>query len=192
MSGLQLGIADHLGWAIAITVGPNHEVVDRRKLGLVQPGLPAPIHHVGGPHDLHRTGEPLDDGALAALVADVRSSAVETTAAALDELQAALPEPIVAISLKSWPDGFPEDISVQRQVPYQSRADPIMYRQVLAQEDRGRDWVVRFYDAKHVERVAADMLGDRADEVLRGPRERFGPPWSKDHRMALAATIVAG
>ena len=34
--------------------------------------------------------------------------------------------------------------------------------------------------------------GERADEVLFGPRARLGPPWNKDHRMALAATIVAG
>ena len=47
------------------------------------------------------------------------------------------------------------------------------------------------YDAKHVEDEAIRILGNRADEVLRKPRERLGPPWSKDHRMALAATIVA-
>ena len=35
------------------------------------------------------------------------------------------------------------------------------------------------------------ILGDRADEVLFGPRATLGPPWAKDHRMALAATIVA-
>jgi hypothetical protein len=26
--------------------------------------------------------------------------------------------------------------------------------------------------------------------VLHGPRATLGPPWSKDHRMALAATIL--
>ena len=36
------------------------------------------------------------------------------------------------------------------------------------------------------------MLGGRADEVLRGPRATLGPPWAKDHRVALAATIVGG
>lgn len=36
------------------------------------------------------------------------------------------------------------------------------------------------------------MLGDRAEEVLRAPRTRLGPPWAKDHRVALAAAIVAG
>jgi hypothetical protein len=27
--------------------------------------------------------------------------------------------------------------------------------------------------------------------VLHGPRARLGPPWTKDHRTALAATVVA-
>jgi hypothetical protein len=36
------------------------------------------------------------------------------------------------------------------------------------------------------------MLAARADEVLFGPRATMGPPWTKDHRTALAATIVAG
>jgi len=27
--------------------------------------------------------------------------------------------------------------------------------------------------------------------VLKGPRGRLGPPWAKDHRVALAATVVA-
>jgi len=49
---------------------------------------------------------------------------------------------------------------------------------------------VYFYNAKDVEDEAARILGERSDEVLRGPRATLGPPWSKDHRMALAATIV--
>ena len=48
------------------------------------------------------------------------------------------------------------------------------------------------YDAKAVVGQAVHMLGERADEVLHGPRARLGPPWTNDHRIALAATIVAG
>ena len=36
------------------------------------------------------------------------------------------------------------------------------------------------------------MLAEQADEILLGPRATLGPPWAKDHRMALAATILAG
>ena len=67
-----------------------------------------------------------------------------------------------------------------------------MYRQVLAELAHARGWDVHLYDAKDVVDQAARMLGERADEVLDGPRATLGPPWTKDHRMALAATIVAG
>jgi hypothetical protein len=65
-----------------------------------------------------------------------------------------------------------------------------MYCQVLAALAHARGWDFHLYDAKRVEDEAARILGDRADAVLRGPRATLGPPWSKDHRMALASTIV--
>jgi hypothetical protein len=41
-----LGIADHLGWAIAVTASENHEVVDRRRIELIESGVSAaPIHY---------------------------------------------------------------------------------------------------------------------------------------------------
>lgn len=189
---VRLGIAHHLGWAVAVTASGEHEVVDRRRIELIEPGTPAaPVHHEGGPHLLHRPATPLDDDALAALVADVRASAVRATSASLDELASALPAPIVSMSLRAWPADFPEDIAVQRRAPYESQADSVMYRQVLAELARDRGWQVHLYEARSVEDEAAGILGDRAGEVLHGPRATVGPPWSKDHRMALAATIVA-
>jgi hypothetical protein len=179
---VRLGIADHLGWAVAVTASADHQVVDRRRIELIEPGIPAaPIHH---------DGKPLDDTAVAALVAKVRASAVRATSAALDELATALPEPIVSMSLRAWPLDFPEDIATQRRVPYESRADSVMYRQVLAELARARGWKVHLYNAKDVEGEATSILAGRAEEVLHGPRATLGPPWSKDHRMALAATIV--
>ena len=65
-----------------------------------------------------------------------------------------------------------------------------MYCQVLAELARQRGWEVHLYNSKDVEDEAVRILGERADEVLHGPRAMLGPPWSKDHRMALAATIV--
>jgi hypothetical protein len=192
IGSVRLGIAHHLGWAVAVTASTEYTVVDRRRIELIEPGLPnAPVHHEGGPHLLHRHAEPLDDDALAALVVRVRASVSRVAAAALDDLAVALPAPVLSMSLQAWPADFPEDIAVQRRVPYESRADSVMYRQVLAQLGRARGWDVHFYTAKDVEAHAARIIGARADEVLRGPRATIGPPWSKDHRAALAATIVA-
>jgi len=179
---MHLGIADHLGWAVAVTSSDTHEVVDRRRIELIEPGLTAaPIHY-----ESHR----LDVAATTALVEQVRASVVRATSAALDELANELPEPIVTISLRTLPSNFPDDIAVQRRSPYEARADAVMYRQVLVDDARARGWNVHFYNAKDVIERAVSLLGDEADEVLQGPRGRLGPPWGKDHRVALAATIV--
>ena len=167
-----------------MTASADHEVVDRRRIELVEPGVsPAPIHY---------ESSRLDVAATAALVARVRASVVRAASAALDELAAALPAPVRSISLRAWPPDFPDDIAVQRRVPYEARADAIMYRQELSELAQARDWEVHLYDAKAVVGQAAGLLAERTDEVLRRPRETLGPPWTKDHRIALAATIVAG
>jgi hypothetical protein len=182
--GVRLGIADHLGWAVAVTATADHAVVDRRRIELVEPGVSAaPIHYDSGR---------LDVAATAVLLATVRASVVRACSAALDDLAGALPAPIVSISLRLWPPDFPDDVAVQRRAPYEARADAIMYRHLLAELAHARGWELHCYDAKHVESQAAERLGERADEVLRGPRATLGPPWTKDHRMALAATVMAG
>jgi len=189
---MRLGVAHHLGWAVAVTASSDHVVLDRRRMALVDPGLPAaPVHHVGGPHALHRPAQ-IDDDELASLVARVRASAAQAASAALDELVTGLATPIVSISLAAWPADFPEDIAVQRRVPYESRADSVMYRRVLAESARALGWAVLLYDAKTAEADAARLLGARARQILHGPRTALGPPWSKDHRVALAATVLAG
>jgi hypothetical protein len=184
IGGVRLGIADHFGWAIAVTASADHEVVDRRRIELIEPGLPAaPIHY---------EGKRLDVAAAAALVAKVRASVVRATSAALDEIAAAVPEPVVSISLRAWPPDFPDDIAVQLRPPYEARVDAIMYRQVLSELAHARGWDVHLYHAKSVVGQAVTLLGQRAEEVLLGLRATLGSPWTKDHQMALAATIVAG
>lgn len=180
---MRLGIAHHFGWAVAVTATDDHVAVDRRRIELVEPGVPAdPVHH---------GIEGLDDDAAAALVASVRASASRATSAALEELAASLPGPIESISIRAWPPDFPTDMAVVRRVPYEARADSVMYLQVLAEQAEARGWAVHAFEAKSVEAAAAAILGERAHEVLHGPRGRLGPPWTKDHRIALAATVLA-
>jgi hypothetical protein len=178
-----VGIAHHLGWAVAVTASGGHEVVDRRRIELIEPGLPvAPIEH---------EAKALDGDAAARMVAQVRASVLRAASASLDQLAASLPGPVVSVSLRAWPPGFPDDVAVQRRPPYESRADSVMYCQVLAECAHVRGWAVHLFDAKAVEAQAARILGARAGDVLHGPRATLGPPWTRDHRIALAATIVA-
>ncbi len=181
---MRVGIYDHFGWAVAVTASAGHRVVDRRRLELVEPGIcAAPIHY---------EGKNLDPAATAALVAQVRASAGRATEAAFDRIITAVGEPVASVSLRVWPPDFPDDLAVQLRVPYESRADAVMYRQILAEAAEGRGWKVHLYSARDVIGQAADLLGERAEEVLQAPRTTLGPPWTKDHRIALAAAIVAG
>jgi hypothetical protein len=162
LEGVRLGIAHHLGWAVAVTASDEHEVVDRRRIELLEAGMSAaPVEH---------EAQALDEDDAARLVAEIRASAMRATSASLDQLAAALPGPIISMSLRAWPLDFPDDIVVQRRPPYASRADSVMYCQVLAECAHVRGWEVHLFDAKDVEAQS---------------------PWTKDHRIALAATIVA-
>jgi hypothetical protein len=181
---VRTGIAHHLGWAVAVTASDGHRVADRRRIRLIEPGLPAaPVEH---------EVKSLDDAAARSLLERVRASAMRAAAASLDDLAAALAEPVVAVSLRSWPPDFPGDLAALRRAPYDARADSVMYCQVLAECAQARGWAVHLFSARDVEAQAARLLGPLAGEVLRGPRATLGPPWTKDHRMALAATVVAG
>ena len=189
---MRIGIAHHFGWAVAITASPEHEVIDRRRIELIDAHLPAaPIHHVGGPHEMHRNGEPVDDTTLAALVADVRASAVRCASAAFDAIAASVDGTIEAVCVRAWPASFPDDIAVLRRVPYESRADSVMYCRVLAEAARDRGWEVRTYDAKTVERDARQLLGAWASDVLDGPRRRAAHR-RRDHRRAVGRNDHAG
>lgn len=135
MTPVRVGIADHLGWAVVVTASVSHEVMDRRRIELVEPGLSkAPIHY---------DGKRLDVVATTALVARVRASVARATSAAFDQIEAAASASIASVSLRSWPADFPAEIAVQRRVPYEARADAIMYRQVLADLARDRGWGVQ-------------------------------------------------
>lgn len=180
VSALRVGIYDHLGWAIAVTATRGHDLVDRRRIELVEPGVPSmPIHHPGPDRSLE---------AIAERVARVRASAERATTAALDALERALPSPIASMHLRALPLDFPSALAAQLRPPYEARADAIMYRQVLAHLAQARGWVVLFYQAKSVEAQAGAILGDRTDAVLHARR---GPPWTREHRAALAAAVCS-
>ena len=180
---MRIGIAHHFGWAVAVTAAADHRVADRRRIELVGPDDPvAPVH---------TDGAALDDEALAEMIATVRASAAATTAAALDEIAAAVGEPIRSLSLRAWPADFPTDLPTLRRTPYEAQADSVMYRQILAADGERRGWTLHTFDARTVQAEAAALLGPSADDVLHGPRRTLGPPWNKDHRIALAATVLA-
>lgn len=179
-TGAIAGIYDHAGWAIVVCVAGN-KLLDKRRIELVDPGLPSLPHHHPCQH------LPIDEAV--ALVERVRKSAEACSARALD----ALPKGIGAISIRKRPKLPPTVAERIRSYYAQTRADGVMFRDALEAAALARGWRVHEYEAKTVLDEAARALrleGD-IDEWMQDVGRNAGRPWTEDHRLAMAAAIVA-
>jgi hypothetical protein len=174
ISGAIIGVSDHGGWAVLVTVARDGTLLDRRRVELVDESLPAiPIHH---------EAQMLPTTQAVALVERVRASAETHAAFALDAVAKAVPH-IGGVALRVCPQ-LPPTIAGQIADRYaQNNADWVMYREVLASAAEARGWAVYWYDAKDVLASAGHALPER---------KLVGPPWNADHKLAMAAAIVAG
>lgn len=177
---LTAGIYDHAGWAIVVCTAGD-QLMDKRRIELIEPGLPSLPHHHPCQH--------LPDEKAVALVARVRASAEACAASAL----AALPEGVGAIAIRKRPQLPPTVIERIRSYYAQTRADGVMYRDALEQAALARGWRVHEYEAKTVLDDAAALLGLERDIAawMRDIGKSAGRPWTNDHRLAMAAAIVA-
>ena len=179
-----VGVSDHSGWSVLMTATSGGVLLDRRRIELVDDGLPTMPHH----HD----GQKLPIEEAVALVERVRRSAEKNAEARLAALAAELRVEIAGIALRACPP-LPDTIA-ERITSYRAMcvADWVMYRQALAKAATERGWAVRWYDPQRVFADAAHALErDTIDDLLDEAKRRLGPPWQKDQRMAMAAAIVA-
>ena len=178
-----VGVSDHGGWAVLVTVGRDGTLLDRRRVELVDEGLPKIPHH----SECQRL--PLDEAVK--LVERVRASAEKRAVLALDAVAMAVPC-ILGVALRRCPE-LPATIA-ERIQDYRARnhADWVMYRQVLAAAAEARGWPVHWYDAKKVLGAASQALRvDNLDAHFLQVRKAVGPPWNNDHKLSMAAGIVA-
>jgi hypothetical protein len=180
--GAIIGISDHGGWAVLVTAACDGTLLDRRRVELVDDGLPALPHH----HEAQ--GLPLDEGV--ALVERVRVSAEKHAGLALDAVSTSVTR-ACGIALRTC-QPLPATIA-ERLSDYRSRnvADWVMYRTALADAAAERGWPVYWYDAKNVIPEASKALCADFDAHFLGMRKGVGPPWNQDHKLALAAAVVA-
>lgn len=187
-----LGVADHGGWAVCVTVAARHGVpvvVDRRRIETIEPGVPSQPYH----HDTVRMPRPKAEQ----LVARVRDSVLRTTLARLTELRDELQprHPIVAMALRVPPlNDVPVTVAeAHSSYHVMCRADGMMYHDAFATAARQLSIPVVLDPRGAAVARAADRLGVSVDDVeryLRSAGARLGPPWQKEHRHAVAAAIA--
>jgi hypothetical protein len=181
-NGGIIGVSDHGGWGVLVTVARNGMLLDRRRVELVDDDLPAIPHH----HEAQLL--PPDEGV--ALVERVRVSAERHAVLALDAVAKAVPL-ILGVALRNCPQ-LPPTVA-ERIKDYRARnvADWVMYRQALAAAAAARGWPVYWYDAKKVVDAASHALRiENFETHFLDLRRAVGPPWNNDHKLAMAAAIV--
>ena len=177
-SKVVAGVSDHCGWAVVVCMAGD-KLIDRLRIKLIEPGLPSLPHH--------HQGQRLPIAEAVALVERVRASALSCARSALEEL----PASVGVIAIRKRPK-LPPTVA-ERITSYwaQTRADGVMYRDVIAEAAEERGWLIREYDAKTVFAEAANVLGhDDISVRMKEIGKAVGTPWNKDHRLATAAAIV--
>ena len=193
----SVGVAEHGSSAVLVTVAPGGDLLDRRRIELIDRGLPTHPHHHEGSWAVGRylnlpgaRALSLDDAV--ALVERVRASAARGARESLEALAAAVPVPIACIAIRVCPRLPPtteERIADNRA---QTVADSVMYREALATAAEARGWSVHWYDREHVFRDAAAALGcDDVNAFLSAMGRSIGLPWQAKHKLAAAAALAA-
>jgi hypothetical protein len=179
-----IGVSDHGGWAVLVTVAGDGTLLDRRRVELVDEELPKIPHHTEG------QALPLDQAV--ALVERVRASAERHAKLSLDAVAITVPVRILGVALRQCPALPPTIAERIKDYRAQNVADWVMYRKALAAAAEARGWAVHWYDAKKVFDAASEALRIQdLDAHFLELRKSIGSPWGKDHRLAMAAAIVA-
>ena len=122
----------------------------------------------------------------------VRLSAERHAKLGLDAVAMSVPGRILGVALRQCPT-LPATIAERiKDYRAQNVADWVMYRKALAAAAEARGWAIHWYDAKKMLSAAKESLGiEDLDDHFLQLRRSVGPPWGKDHKLAMAAAIVA-
>jgi hypothetical protein len=187
-----VSVADHAGWAHVVCVavrGQAPAVIERRRVALLDPGLPTLPYH-------HDTTTMREDKANA-LIAQVRRSIASRTSDALTRVVTDLTPAyaVVALAIREPPFAeLPETVAaVWKSYRLQCAADGIMYQLAICHAGRQLGLDVHLCRRGEETSRAAEQLGvtvREVEEFVSRDGRPAGPPWTQEHRRAYAAGIA--
>jgi hypothetical protein len=192
-----VGVAEHSNAAVLVTLAPDGQLLDRRRIGLTEPGLPTHPHHHEGSWAMGRYRKTPGARSLSladavALVEQVRASAERGAREGLAALAAVVSVPITRIAIRVCPPLPPTIEARIADHRAQTVADSVMYREALAAAAEARGWSVHWYDRERVFEAASSALGGGdVDAFLQAIGRSHGPPWQAGHKLAAAAALAA-
>ena len=187
-----VGVADHNGWAVLVSaaeVNGEPTVVDRRRVSLIDKGLPNQPYH-------HETLA-LSDAESERLLHKVRQSIAASTTLAFDRLTADLSPRyrVAAITIRQPPlDHLPATVEeVHRSYHVMCRADGMLYHSAICAAAGLRGWELVLHRRGEELAKGAEALKTSThdiEEYLSDLRQTLGPPWTAEYRNAFATAIA--
>jgi hypothetical protein len=197
MAEAAVGFADHSGWAIAVAVvrtGDWFDVVARERLDIVEPGWTLP-GGFGARQPYHAVAEM---GADRRLVEDTIEAAAAGSAAAIRRIAESVARgghQLVAAGVPAGAVALPRSLdAILVSHALLHAAEGELFREALAEGASRCGLAISRMPRKEVAADAAASVGlpRHAFEMrLRGMRDVLGPPWQADHRLAMAAAVLA-
>ena len=185
--------AEHAGWAHTICVAASGNVpavLERRRVALIDPGLPRmPYHH---------ESLAMEEAAADALIARVRQSVAARTSVALQTIVTELAPTHTVVALAIREPRFaelPKSVAtVRASYRLQCAADGMLYQIALCRAAKQLDLDVYLSRRNEETTRAAKQLNvspAEIEEFITRTGRPAGPPWTQEHRRAYAAAIAA-
>lgn len=184
--------AEHAGWANTICVAASGNVpavIERRRVALIDPGLPTmPYHHESLAMEEHKAD---------ALIARVGQSVAARTSVALQTIvtELAPTHTVVALAIREPPFAeLPKSVAaVRASYRLQCAADGMLYQIALCRAAKQLDLDVYLCRRNEETSRAAKQLNvtpAKIEEFITRSGRPFGAPWTQEHRRAYAAAIA--
>ena len=186
-----VGAADHNGWVVLVSVAAVNgqpTIVDRRRVPLIDKGVPSQPYH----HETLALADPESEE----LLRRVKRSIAACTDLAFDRLAADLSPQyrVSALTIREPPLAhLPATVGeVHRSYYTQCRADGMLYHSAICAAARQRNWKVVVHRRGEEMAKAAEALQASTQDVERfitDLRQTVKAPWTAEHRSAFAAAI---
>ena len=181
---------DHSGWAALVAVAGDvrvPEVVDRRRISLLAPGMPFEPYHAAAGMPVEVARERLRESFESA-----RECARRELAAALDELRG---RGYVARALATGVSASPVRVPLERVLrahPLLHASEGELFRDAVAEAAEGLGLAVTRVPWREVwAQAGAELGGIDVREAVAQIGAALGPPWAADQKEACAAAWLA-
>jgi hypothetical protein len=182
-----LGFRAHTGWAVAVAVAQNREILERRRISF-EPGSSRFVYHQAAENP----------ASAEAAISTARAATLAAASREIGNLVAALAERNVRVQRACIPAGntrlpaaLAEIIAAHSRI---HAAEGAFYRDVLADACKQLKIRVTRAPERDLSKLAADSLNLTPEKFLARLQEtgrRMGAPWGEDQRRATLAAFVA-